>query len=129
VPYHLITPEEVRSLLDSDPPHTGKLAAARADGRPHVAPVWFVLEPGGSVLITTSQDSVKGRNLRHAGRAALCVDEEAPPYAFVLIEGRVGLARVSRATPAPSPAPMVNITAGCQALPACGANWVRYSSA
>jgi PPOX class probable F420-dependent enzyme len=91
MPYHLITPDEVRSRLDSDPPHTGKLATARADGRPHVAPVWFVLEPDGSVLVTTSEDSVKGRNLRHAGRAALCVDEEAPPYAFVLMEGRVDL--------------------------------------
>jgi hypothetical protein len=91
MPYHLITPDEVRSLLDSDPPHTGKLATARADGRPHLAPVWFVLEPDGSVLVTTSEDSVKGRNLRHAGRAALCVDEEAPPYAFVLMEGRVDL--------------------------------------
>jgi hypothetical protein len=29
MPYHLITPDEVRSLLDSDPPHTGKLAPCR----------------------------------------------------------------------------------------------------
>ena len=91
MPYHLITPDEVRSLLGSDPPHTGKLATVRADGRPHVAPVWFLLEPDGSVLITISEDSVKGRNLRRTGRAALCVDEEAPPFAFVLIEGRVDL--------------------------------------
>jgi PPOX class probable F420-dependent enzyme len=91
MPYHLITPHEVRSLPGSDPPHTGKLATVRADGRPHVAPAWLVLEPDGSVLITTSEDSVKGRNLRHAGRAALCADEEAPPYAFVLMEGRVDL--------------------------------------
>jgi PPOX class probable F420-dependent enzyme len=91
MPYHAISPAEVRSLLDSDPPHTGKLATVRSDGRPHIAPVWFVLEPDGSVLITTMEDSVKGRNLRQAGRAALCVDVEVPPYAFVLMEGRVDL--------------------------------------
>jgi PPOX class probable F420-dependent enzyme len=89
MPYHAITPDEVHSLLNSDPPHTGKLATVRPDGRPHVAPVWFVVDPDGSVLITTMKDSVKGRNLRHAGRAALCVDVETPPYAFVLIEGSV----------------------------------------
>jgi hypothetical protein len=29
---------------------------------------------------------VKGRNLRDAGRAALCVDVEAPSFGFVLME-------------------------------------------
>ena len=91
MPYHAITPDEVRSLLDSDPPHTGKLATVRPDGRPHVVPLWFVLDTDGSVVIATGENSVKGRNLRHAGRAALCVDIEVPPYAFVLIEGRVDL--------------------------------------
>ena len=56
-----------------------------------MAPVWFVLDPDGSVAIATGEDSVKGRNLRHAGRAALCVDVEVPPYAFVLIDRRVDL--------------------------------------
>jgi Pyridoxamine 5'-phosphate oxidase len=43
------------SLLDSGPLHTGKLATVRADGRPRVAPAWFVLDPDGSVLIATGQ--------------------------------------------------------------------------
>ncbi len=91
MPYHPITPDEVRSLLDSDPPHTGKLATVRADGRPHVAPVWFVVEPDGSILFNTGEKTVKGRNLRRTGRAALCVDDERPPFSYVLIEGRADL--------------------------------------
>jgi hypothetical protein len=77
--FHPITPGEVRALLESDPPHTGKLATARADGRPHVAPIWFVVEADGSILFNTGQATVKGANLRRSGQAALCVDDERPP--------------------------------------------------
>ena len=66
---------------------TAALATVRRDGRPHVAPVWFVLDDDGSVVFTTAADSVKGRTLRRDPRASLCVDDETPPFAFVLIEG------------------------------------------
>jgi hypothetical protein len=89
--YHAITPPEVRALLESDPPHTGKLATVRADGRPHVAPIWFVAEPDGSILFTTNETTVKGANLRRLGQAALCIDDERPPFSFVVLEGRVDL--------------------------------------
>ena len=36
-------------------------------------------------------DSLKGRNLRRTPRAAVIVDEEVAPYAFVHIRGRVTL--------------------------------------
>lgn len=65
---------------------TGKLATTRADGRPHVVPIWFVLD-GGEVIFMTGADTVKGRALRRDGRACLCVDDERAPYAFVMIEG------------------------------------------
>jgi PPOX class probable F420-dependent enzyme len=67
---------------------TGKLATVRADGRPHVAPIWFVLD-GEDLIFNTWHESVKGRNLVRDGRIALTVDEETPPYAFVLVEGTV----------------------------------------
>lgn len=66
---------------------TGKLATTRADGSPHVAPVWFVLD-GDDVLFNTGRTSVKARNLARDGRAVLCVDDENPPYAFVTMRGR-----------------------------------------
>lgn len=69
---------------------TGKLATVRADGRPHVVPVWFVLHDG-DVVFTTGAASVKGRNLRRTGRACLCVDDDRPPFSFVMVEGPVDL--------------------------------------
>ena len=67
---------------------TAKLATTRADGRPHVVPVWFVMD-GDDILFSTSATSVKGRNLRRDGRVSLCVDDERPPYAFVRVDGVV----------------------------------------
>ena len=67
---------------------TGKLATVREDGRPHVAPIWFVLD-GDDLIFNTWHESVKGKNLVRDGRIALTVDEEIAPYAFVLVEGTV----------------------------------------
>ncbi|MEV6208745.1 PPOX class F420-dependent oxidoreductase [Kitasatospora sp. NPDC051914] len=66
---------------------TAKLATTRADGRPHVAPVWFVLD-GDHLVITTGSTTVKGRNLTRDPRAMVCVDDQQPPYSFVLVQGR-----------------------------------------
>jgi PPOX class probable F420-dependent enzyme len=73
-------------LLDGT--RTGVLATVRADGRPHAAPVWFTLD-GDDVVFTTGAGTVKGRNLRRTGRALVVVDESAPPFDFVTVEGRV----------------------------------------
>jgi PPOX class probable F420-dependent enzyme len=69
---------------------TGKVATTRADGRPHVAPIWFVVDDGDLVFMTGA-DTLKGKTLRRDPRAALVVDLEGPPYAFVLVEGTVSL--------------------------------------
>jgi PPOX class probable F420-dependent enzyme len=69
---------------------TGKLAVTRADGRPHVAPIWFVLD-GGDIVFNTGADTVKGKALRRDPRAAMTVDDQEPPYSFVIIEGTVTL--------------------------------------
>ena len=69
---------------------TGKLSTVSADGSPHVAPVWFLLD-GDDVVFNTGRDTVKGRNLARDGRAALCVDDERPPFAFAVLRGRAEL--------------------------------------
>ena len=79
--------EEVRAFL-AEGTRTGKLATVRKDGRPHVVPIWFVLD-GDDLVFTTGAETVKGRALRRTGRAALCVDLEHPPFAYVMIEGEV----------------------------------------
>jgi len=69
---------------------TAKLSSVRADGRAHIAPVWFLLD-GDDVVFTTSRSTVKGRNLARDPRASVCVDDDRPPYAFVVLEGRAAL--------------------------------------
>ena len=66
---------------------TAKVATARKDGRPHVVPVWFVLD-GEDVVFTTGASSVKGQALRRDPYACLCVDDQMPPFSFVMVEGR-----------------------------------------
>jgi PPOX class probable F420-dependent enzyme len=65
---------------------TGKLAVTRADGRPHVTPVWFVLD-GDDVILNTGSASIKGKALRRDPRVCLSVDDQVPPYSFVVIDG------------------------------------------
>ncbi|MCC6175871.1 MAG: PPOX class F420-dependent oxidoreductase [Chloroflexi bacterium] len=84
-----MTPDEVRAFLTAGT-RTGKLATTNEDGSPHVVPIWFVLD-GDDLIFTTGAESVKGRSLRRDGRAALCVDDEQPPYAFVQVTGTVTL--------------------------------------
>ncbi len=67
---------------------TGKLATVCKDGRPHVAPIWFDLD-GDTLVFTTWHKSVKAANMRRDPRVTICVDEEVPPYAFVMLEGCV----------------------------------------
>jgi PPOX class probable F420-dependent enzyme len=73
---------------------TGKLAVTRANGQPHVTPVWFLVNEtsnGDEILFTTHGTSVKAKALRRAPLLALCVDEQQPPYSYVLIEAEARL--------------------------------------
>jgi PPOX class probable F420-dependent enzyme len=81
--------EEWRAFLLAGP-RTAKAATVRQDGRPHIAPVWFDLD-GEDLIFTTWHTTVKARDLRRDPRISLCVDEERPPFSFVLIEGTAAL--------------------------------------
>jgi PPOX class probable F420-dependent enzyme len=76
---------EVRDFI-SEGTRTAKLATVRADGRPHVVPVWFELD-GGDLLFTSWHRSVKVLNIRRDPRVTICIDEERPLYSFAQIEG------------------------------------------
>ena len=69
---------------------TGKLATVREDGRPHVVPIWFVLD-GEKIIFTTGESSVKAKNMRRDSRVSLSVDDQTPPYSFVTVEGNVSI--------------------------------------
>lgn len=63
------------------------LATTRADGGPHVAPVWYDVDDDDTILFNTGADTVKGKAIRRTGKVALCVQDEAPPFSFVSVEG------------------------------------------
>ncbi|MFL5860257.1 MAG: PPOX class F420-dependent oxidoreductase [Solirubrobacteraceae bacterium] len=67
---------------------TAKLATTRRDGRPHVVPIWFVLD-GDDLIFNTGAGTVKGRSLARTGWASACVDDDRPPYSFVTVSGPV----------------------------------------
>jgi PPOX class probable F420-dependent enzyme len=75
--------------------HIAVLAVAREGGPPLVTPVWYRYSPGGEVELNTARDSEKGRLLAAAGRASLCAQSEALPYAYVTIEGPVEIAETT----------------------------------
>ncbi len=80
-----MTPDERVAFLSTGT-RTAKVSVARANGAPHVAPVWFVLD-GDDVIFTTGSQTVKAKAIARDGRIALCVDDESPPFSFVTIEG------------------------------------------
>lgn len=69
---------------------TGKIGWTAKDGRPLVAPVWFLVEDG-AIVFTTGADTAKGRAFARDPRVVLCVDLEEPPYGFVQVQGSVTL--------------------------------------
>lgn len=69
---------------------TGKLATVRADGRPHITPIWFELD-GDTIVFTIWHTTVKMANITRDPRVCLCVDDENPPFAYVQIDGTATL--------------------------------------
>jgi PPOX class probable F420-dependent enzyme len=90
---------------------TGKVATTRADGRPHVTTVWFTLDgptvavassgfaatvgdaaiAADEILFTTHETSLKAKAIRRDPRVAMCVDDQQPPFTYVLVEGTATL--------------------------------------
>ena len=84
-----MSPDEVMAFVRTGS-RTGKLAITRADGRPHISPIWFDIDDAtGEVVFLTHADSVKGRVLRRDGRVSICVDLMEMPYDFARIDGEV----------------------------------------
>ena len=75
-----------QSFVSALPARTGKLALMRADGSPHVAPVWVDLD-GDEIVLMTAADTIKGKSILRDGRVAICFDDERPPFSFVTIAG------------------------------------------
>ena len=74
----------------SEGTRTGMLGYLAADGRPLVAPVWFVVD-GQSLVFNTGGATAKGRALARDPRVVMCVDDPHPPYSFVQVQGTASL--------------------------------------
>ncbi|MFI6537918.1 PPOX class F420-dependent oxidoreductase [Nonomuraea sp. NPDC050547] len=81
-----MTDDEWRSFVTAGT-RLAHIALTRADGRPHVTPVCFVLD-GDELAFALSPGSVKGRSLARDRRIAVCVGDDRQPYSFVSIEGQ-----------------------------------------
>ncbi|MGL5809438.1 MAG: PPOX class F420-dependent oxidoreductase [Nocardioides sp.] len=75
-----------REFIGASPARTAKLAVVRADGSPHVVPVWVDLD-GDDVVFMTSTETIKGKAVLRDPRVCLCWDDETPPFAFVTLTG------------------------------------------
>ncbi|MGY4712803.1 PPOX class F420-dependent oxidoreductase [Mycolicibacterium sp. CBM1] len=77
--------DEVIAFL-SEGTRTGKLGYVAADGRPLVAPVWFIVD-GQCLVFNTGKDTAKSRALQRDPRVVICVDDDRPPFSFVQVQG------------------------------------------
>jgi len=73
-------------------PLLADLATVKADGSPHVAPVWFQYQ-NGQIRIVTQTNSVKSRNIQHEPRVSLSVAIHERPYKYVLVNGTAELSK------------------------------------
>ncbi|MEU6754010.1 PPOX class F420-dependent oxidoreductase [Spirillospora sp. NPDC046719] len=69
---------------------TGKAGVTRKDGTPHVTPIWFVLD-GDDLLFTTYHESIKARVLARDPRLSVCVDDQTPPFSYVMMQAEARL--------------------------------------
>jgi PPOX class probable F420-dependent enzyme len=69
------------------------LGYVRRDGRPHQVPVWYTYRDGRFVM-STATGAPKHRALVRDPRVSLTIQDEAPPYRAVVMEGTVELAPI-----------------------------------
>lgn len=81
-----------RDFVSASPARTAKLAVVRANGSPHVVPVWVDLD-GDEIVFTTAANTVKGKAILRDPRVSLCWDDERPPFSLVTIAGTAAVSR------------------------------------
>jgi PPOX class probable F420-dependent enzyme len=79
-------PAALMDLLESDA--LGHLATVRANGTPHVTPLW-IDHDGDTVLVNVRLDRVKAANMRERPDVAISIVDPRNPYRYLAITGRV----------------------------------------
>jgi PPOX class probable F420-dependent enzyme len=79
-------PEEYLDLIDA--PLTAVLASIGPDGMPHASPVWFVRD-GDDLLVSTTNDRQKFRNLRDRPVASITIVDPDTPLRYLEVRADV----------------------------------------
>ncbi len=69
--------------------HVGILSIPREGAAPLTSPVWYDYTPGSELTFLTMVNSRKGKLLKVGLPVSFCVQNEAPPYAYVSVSGLV----------------------------------------
>ena len=84
-----MTAEEWRQLVLEKP--RPAIAAVVVDGdRPLATPVWIDLD-GDQIVFTTNRKSAKGRALERNPAITIVVQDDVPPFSFVIFQGTASL--------------------------------------
>ena len=81
-----VIPESHADLLDR--PVFCHLATIRADGTPHVNPMWFLWD-GEFVSFTTSTKRAKYKELSERPNAAVSINDPDAPYRYLELRGTI----------------------------------------
>ena len=85
----MIGPEERSRLAEFlAPPRIAVVATIGRGGMPQLTPNWYVYSDG-RLLVSTTKQRVKYRNLARDGRIAVCVCSEPMAEEYVTVRGRV----------------------------------------
>ena len=69
--------------------HVAVLSVAADDRPPASVPMWYDSPPGGNIRINTGAGARKSKLIEQAGAVTLVVQNEEPPYQYVVVEGPV----------------------------------------
>ena len=67
------------------------LSTVRPDGRPHLVPIWFLWEEGGTILFFSQPNVQKVRNINHMRHVVMALDTADEGEDVVIVEGEAEL--------------------------------------
>ena len=79
-----MTQQEIAAYLAEA--HIAHLVTLRSNGRPHVAPVWY-LEENGQAFVMADANAVKVRNIRRNPAVSLSIATDQRPLKYVVLNG------------------------------------------
>ena len=86
-----MTPEDAHRLeAFLQPSHIVVVATIGRNGMPHLTPNWYAYA-NGTLMISTTKERVKYRNLRRDNRMTVCIYSEPRAQDYVTLWGRVSI--------------------------------------